>query len=216
MSEGHAKFPPSGAERWLKCGYSIKMAGFYKSVDTAASINGTNHHARGALHLENGTEPKDDKMRIYTNAVRMAAEGGELFVERRVIIVPELCEGTADAIVLRSDLLHIFDLKWGTSAVHATDNPQEKIYGIGAVQEFNLPDDLPVRLTIVQPNGKSGWPVKNWDTDVEHLMKFKKDKIIPAIQNGLSENPKAVAGSHCYWCPAKIHCKAYLLNKGKK
>lgn len=216
MSEGHAKFPPSGAERWLKCGYSIKMAPFYKNVDTAASINGTNHHARGALHLENGTDPKDDKMRIYTNAVRMAAEGGELFIERKVIIVPELCEGTADAIVIRPDLLHVFDLKWGKSAVHATDNPQEKLYGIGAVQEFNLPDDLPVRLTIVQPNGSSGWPVKNWDTDVEHLLKFKENKVLPAIDNGLGPNPKAVAGSHCFWCPAKIHCQAYLLHGKKK
>lgn len=211
----HAKFPPSGAERWLKCGYSIKMAPFYKSVDSAASINGTNHHSIGSMHLENGTEPADSKMRIYTNAVRMAAEGGELFVERKVIIVPELCTGTADAIALRPDLLHVFDLKWGKSAVHATENLQLKTYGIGAVQEFDLPKDLPVRLTIVQPNGSTGWPVKDWDTDVEHLLKFK-GRIEAAIEEGLKPNPKAVAGSHCFWCPAKIHCQAYLLHGKKK
>lgn len=216
MSEGHARFPPSGADRWLHCGYSIKMAPFYKSVDTAASIGGTNQHSKGSMHLENGTEPTDPKMRLYTNAVRMAAEGGELYVERKVIIVPELCSGTADAIVLRPDLLHIFDLKWGKSAVHATENSQMKTYGVGAVEEFDLPFDLPVRLTIVQPNGSSGWPIKDWDTDVRHLIKFKRDKIIPAIEVGLSSNPPAVAGSWCFWCPAKLHCKAYLVKAGKK
>lgn len=210
----HAKFAPSSADRWLKCGYSIKMAPFYKNVDNAASLNGTKHHEIGALHLLNATEPGDSKMRIYTNAVRMAAEGGEMFVERKVIIVPELCEGTADAIILRPDLLHLFDLKWGKSAVHATENSQMKTYGVGAVQEFDLPPDLPVRLTIVQPNGTVGWPVKDWDTDVEHLIRFKS-KIDAAIENGLKPNPVAVAGSHCFWCPAKIHCKAYLINKGR-
>lgn len=215
MSEGHARFPPSGADRWLHCGYSIKMAPFYKSVDTAASIGGTNQHSIGSMHLENGTEPKDPKMRIYTNHVRSVAEGGILLVERRVIIVPELCEGTADAIVLQPDILHIIDLKWGKSAVHA-DTSQLKTYGIGAIQEFDLPKDMPVRQTIVQPNGTSGWPVKHWDTDVEHLLKFKNEKIIPAIEIGLSPNPPAVAGSWCFWCPVKLHCKAYLMKTGKK
>jgi len=215
MSEGHAKFPPSGADRWLKCGYSIKMAPFYKSTDTAASINGTNHHSIGSMHLENGTEPSDPKMRIYTNAVRSAAEGGELFVERKVIIVPEICTGTADAIALHPDFMHVIDLKWGKSAVHA-DTAQLKTYGIGAVQEFDLPKDTPVRQTIVQPNGTSGWPIKHWDTTAGDLLKFRDEKILPAIENGLSPNPKAVPGSHCYWCPAKIHCKAYLMSVGKK
>jgi hypothetical protein len=213
----HAKFSPSGAERWLKCGYSIKMAPFYKNTDNAASLNGTKHHNIAAMHLENDTEPKDGKMRIYTNAVRQSAMDGELFIERKVIIVPELCEGTLDAGVIAIDRswARIFDLKWGTSAVHATDNPQEKLYLLGLLREFPMPPDTPVTLTIVQPNGSSGWPIKNWDTNVGHILKFK-DKVDAAIENGLKPNPAAVAGSHCFWCPAKIHCKAYLMSKGKK
>ena len=211
----HAKFPPSGAERWLHCGYSIKMAPFYKSTDSAASLGGTMQHSIGAMHLENGTEPGNPKMRTYTNHVRGAAEGGQLFVERKVIIVPELCDGTADAIVLHPDLVHVIDLKWGKSAVHA-DTPQLKTYGVGVVQEFDLPKDTPVRQTIVQPNGSSGWPIKHWDTTAGALLKFRDEKIIPAIEVGLSPNPPAVPGSWCYWCPVKIHCKAYLLQNGKK
>lgn len=211
----HAKFPPSAADRWLHCGYSIKMAPFYISVDNAASINGTNHHSIGALHLENGTEPSDHKMRIYTDHVRGAAEGGQLFVERKVIIVPELCTGTADAIVLHPDHGHVIDLKWGKSAVHA-DSSQLKTYSIGVVQEFDLPEDFPMRHTIVQPNGTSGWPVKHWDTTAGDMLRFRDEKILPAIEIGLGPNPKAVPGSWCYWCPVKLHCHAYLLHTGKK
>jgi hypothetical protein len=73
-----------------------------------------------------------------------------------------------------------------------------------------------VRQTIIQPNGSSGWPIKHWDTTAGDLLKFRDEKIIPAIENGLLPNPKAVAGGWCYWCPAKLHCRAYLLHTGKK
>lgn len=212
----HARFAPSAAERWLHCGYSIKMAPFYPSKDTAASIGGTNQHSIGALHLENYTEPKDPKMRIYTNEVRKAANDGDMLVEHKVIIVPELCTGTLDAAVVAFDRswIHIFDLKWGTSAVHATDNAQLKTYMIGLLNEFPMPPSTPLTLSIVQPNGKSGWPVKNWETEASVIYKFK-DRIDAAIDNGLSPNPKAVPGSWCYWCPVKFHCQAYLVYSGK-
>lgn len=210
----HAKFPPSGADRWLHCGYSIKMAPFYPNLDNVHSIKGTLKHDIAAMHLENGTEPGTNDLRIYTNHVRSAAEGGILYVERKVIIVPELCTGTADAIVLHPDNLGVIDLKSGKSAVHA-DAPQLKIYGIGVLQEFPMPKDTPVRLTIVQPNGSSGWPIKHHDTTAGVILKFK-DKVMAAIDEGLKDNPKAVAGSWCYWCPAKLHCHAYLIHTGKK
>ena len=208
----HALFPPSGAERWLRCAYSVQMSKLFKSTDTAASINGTKHHAIAALHLEQNTESKIKGMPVYLNAVRGAAEGNTLFVERKVIIVPDLCWGTSDAIVVAPNFINIFDLKWGKSAVHATDNPQEKLYGIGTLNEFPMPMSAPMRLSIVQPNVASGWPVKDWDTTVGHVIKFK-DKVHAAIDAALGPNPKAVAGSHCYWCPAKLHCQAYLKSK---
>ena len=211
----HAKFAPSAADRWLHCGYTIKMSPFYLNKDTAASMQGTDKHGSAAMHLENGTESADPNLKIYTNAVRAAANDGELFVEHRVVIVPDLCEGTLDAAVLSPEWLHAFDLKYGTSAVHATENPQLMLYGLGMVREHHLPRDFEVELTIVQPRAKVGWPVKNWTTDVAHLLKFY-EKVKRAIDEGLKENPKAVAGSWCYWCPVKFHCQAYLKHNGKK
>lgn len=214
----HAKFSPSAAARWLACGYSIKMAPFYRETTNRAAEHGTEKHAIAEMHLLNGTEPRDPKLRVYTNAVRGALEShpeGKLFVEQKVIIVPELCEGTLDAAVATPDWLHNFDLKYGKSPVSATENPQQMLYGLGIALAFDLPKDFPVTLTIVQPNASSGWPVKNWDTNVGYLLKFK-ETVDRAIEEGLKENPKAVAGHHCYWCPAKMHCQAFLIHKGKK
>lgn len=207
----HAQFPPSAVERWLRCGYSVKMAPLFPETNTPASLNGTKHHGIASTHLIAGTESKIPGIKLYTREVRKdITDDSLLLVERKVIIVPNLCYGTLDSSVILPDWLRLLDLKWGTSAVHATDNPQLKTYAIGLLKEFPRDDDSPMRLTIVQPNGKTGLPVKDWDTTAGQVMKFLP-KIEAAIEEGLKPNPKAVAGSHCFWCPAKLHCKEYLL-----
>jgi hypothetical protein len=208
----HALFSPSAAERWMRCGYSVKMSKFYPSTTNAAAEEGTRQHAIAADLLLSG-ENANSVLQTYLQLVRN--QPGELFVERKVVIVPDLCEGTADAIrVDAPEALYVSDLKFGKKLVHATDNLQLKLYALGALREFPLPRYAKVRLTIIQPNS-TGIPVRPWDTTVEHILKFKP-KVEAAIEEGLKENPKAVAGSHCFWCPAKIHCHAYLLHIGKK
>ena len=51
-------------------------------------------------------------------------------------IVPD-CFGTADCIVLCGDTLHIFDFKYGKGVpVSAGNNPQLRLYALGAVSEY--------------------------------------------------------------------------------
>lgn len=211
----HAKFPPSGADRWLKCGYSVKMAEYFPSKETPASKEGTRQHAIAAFHLENGTESNAPGLRTYLSTVRDCANDGRLFVEKKVDIVPGHCWGTSDAVVVGEDWISVLDLKWGTSLVTAIGNPQLKLYAIGALREF-LPDiaDAVVCLTIVQPNAK-GWPVKRWATTAKKLFEFIP-VVEAAIEEGLKADPKAVTGNHCYWCPAKLHCHAYLVGGNNK
>jgi len=211
----HAKFAPSAAERWLNCGLTVKLSPMYPDRSNAASEQGTFKHGVAAMHLENGTEPSDPKLRIYTEAVRSVAGEGELLVEHKVIIVPDLCEGTLDAAVITPTWFYNFDLKYGTHPVPAVDNPQQMLYGLGIVRKYELKRDHECTLAIVQPNAKSGWPVKKWNTDVATLLKFY-ERVKWAIDEGMKENPKAVAGHHCFWCPAKMHCNAYLISRGGK
>lgn len=211
----HAMFSPSSANRWLVCDLAAQMNQLFISHDTAASSLGTERHGCAAMHLENDTEPKDKHLKIYTNAVRQAAVDGELFVEEKVVIVPDYCEGTADATVVAADWFKVFDLKYGKSPVSATDNPQLKIYGVGFVMRHDLPPDMPGDLVIVQPRASTGWPVKTWGTTAGDLLEFKNEVVEPAIERGLKPNPKGTAGRHCFWCPGKLHCQAYLTRGGK-
>lgn len=209
----HALFPPSGAERWLKCAYSVKISTLFPSIDNAASLEGTRRHEICSLHLIADTDSKDKGEQTYINAVRKA--DGELFVEHKVVVVPGLCWGTLDAAKVYPTYLSLFDLKWGKSPVQATDNPQMLCYANGLLREIPLPRGTPVDLTIVQPNASSGWPVKHHRIDVDRVLEFKP-KIMIAIDNAMKDNPVAIPGKHCYWCPAKMHCEAYLYEKGKK
>lgn len=209
----HAMFAPSAASRWLVCPKTAKLSAMFPDTSTEASRRGTAKHETGAQHLLDGTDSDDSKMQLYLNAVR--EEPGELFVERKLVVVPGACWGTADAIKLSREKLSLFDLKWGKSMVHATNNPQLLTYGCGVLREFPLPRDTPAELVIVQPNAATGWPVKRWSLTVGDIIDFKP-KIIIAIAEAQKPNPKGVPGSHCYWCPGKMHCKEYLISVGKK
>lgn len=211
----HALFPPSAAERWMTCPYSVKMVPLYPNYSNAASEEGTRQHKIAEKHLKEGTHPTDHKMATYVGSVREHLGEAELCVEREVVIVPKLCWGTADAAAVSEERIKLFDLKWGTHPVSATENKQEMIYALGLLREYPLPRSAIIDLFIIQPNVKSGWPVKRWTTNVERLLDFKKEVII-AIDNAMTDKPKAVAGNHCFWCPAKPHCQAYLAMAGGK
>ncbi len=209
----HAKFAPSAADRWLACGYSVKMAAFFPNKETPATSDGVRHHAIAAQHLLDNSDSANPQLQSYLKEVRSSQ--GELLVERKVIMVPGLCWGTSDVIVLGDRALGVYDLKWGVSPVPAVNNPQLLLYAFGALREFPIPRNATVSLNIVQPRASSGWPVKTWLTTPDHILQFRP-RLMAAIEEGLKENPKAVAGHHCYWCPAKLHCHAYLFSIGQK
>lgn len=205
-------FRPSKVEQWLHCGFSVAAAPLFPPTSNAAADNGTKHHGIASTHLDNGTESKIPGINMYLREIRKdLADDSQLFVERKIIVLKDLCEGTLDSAVIRPGWRRNLDLKWGKSAVHATDNGQLKLYAIGLDNEFPADPGDPLRLTIVQPNGSTGLPVKNWDTTMGHVRKFM-DKVHAAVDEGLKPVPKQKAGSHCYWCPAKAFCEEYLKN----
>ena len=61
--------------------------------------------------------------------------------------------GTGDCIIVSDDVLHIVDLKYGTGIlVEAEENPQMKLYALGALEIFDaLYDIREVSMTIFQP-----------------------------------------------------------------
>lgn len=58
--------------------------------------------------------------------------------------------GTADVLIVTEDTIHVIDLKFGAGVpVSAVDNPQLRLYGMGALNLF--PNTYLIKMTINQP-----------------------------------------------------------------
>lgn len=149
----------------------------------------------------------------------------ELYVEQQVpighITGEEDARGTSDAIIIAvwpdgTATIHCADLKYGKGIeVEADDNPQLKLYALGAVEKFGLLYEFKdVRLSIHQPRIRT--TPSEWECGIDHLMAFSKfasERAYHAMQVKDNEKPEAyrhhlVAGDHCKkaFCRARGHC----------
>lgn len=155
----------------------------------------------------------------YIDAVREAAQGGELHVEQRLPIfggaIPDQF-GTSDAVIVGGTVLHVMDLKYGQGVqVFAEENEQLMLYALGALDEFDALGSIDtVRMTVAQPRLNH---FDTWECTVEHLRAFEQ-RAIAAGQRALlladmyKDGPNGilkadlVPGDHCKFCKAKATC----------
>lgn len=115
--------------------------------------------------------------------------------------------GTSDVCILTPSVLDVIDLKFGRVLVEAKDNPQLKLYGLGALEHFYFmyPNIRKVRTHIVQPLlGYIG---------VEEYKPSELRAFGDVARNAAIEarrpNPRLRPGEkQCAYCPAKAVCKA--------
>ena len=132
----------------------------------------------------------------------------DVFAERRVDyghIAPEGF-GTADCIVIGNGELHVVDYKNGAGVrVSAEDNPQLKLYGLGAMWEFALLHHIErVGLHIVQPNADG---ISSWETTAAELEAWG-EQVRPIAQAAYDGVGECQSGEWCRWCRARVDCPA--------
>ena len=162
----------------------------------------------------------------YIDAVREAAQGGELHVEQRLPIfggvIPDQF-GTSDAVVVFPKKLKCADLKYGRGVqVFAEENEQLMLYGLGALDEFDLLGDIEeVELIIHQPRLNH---YDSWTCSVEHLRTFEQraieagnralhiaeslDGLTPLAIEANAEKILNPGPDQCRFCKAKATCPA--------
>lgn len=220
----HAELSPSSAHRWIACPGSVALSRGVERTDTAYSREGTFAHGVAAQCLLDGTDAASkigqtgdgflvdtemaEHIQVYLDAVRstLAIEGGELDVETKVVVSPNIW-GTKDAGIRVPHAVHVFDFKYGAGVfVSAADNEQMQTYALGDVLPENLRPDTPVFMHIVQPRCNADRPWRTSQTTVKWLMDVWKPTLENAEKAALAPNAPLHPGEHCGFCPAKHFC----------
>lgn len=115
--------------------------------------------------------------------------------------------GTGDVVILANDILEIIDLKYGKGVpVSAEDNPQMKLYALGALEGFGFIYDVKtVRMTIYQPRIDN---VSSWEISAAELLQWAETELKPKAKLAWAGKGEATAGDWCQFCKVKARCKA--------
>lgn len=230
MPGQHAYLSPSSAKQWISCPPSIKLEqNFPEKGESEAAKEGTLAHSIAEQKLNKWINRKrnkivcDDKdMDTYTddyrdyvievyNQVKKSCKDPVIKIEQHLDLKEWIKEdgGTADAIIIGDDTLHIIDLKYGKGvAVSAKDNPQIRLYALGAINEYQLLYDFTnVHMHIFQPRVSGG--ISEEVMSVDDLIVWGDEVVKPAAELAYrGEGEYHPSEDTCRWCRAKGACKA--------
>ena len=146
--------------------------------------------------------------RLY-EAQRLCPDA-RLMVEQRLDFSSWVPEGfgTGDAVIVSDRTLEVCDLKYGKGVrVVAAENPQARLYGLGALEAFgDLYDFTHVRNTIIQPRVNED-PVTD-ETLTRADLEAWGESIRPTAQLAWVGRGEFQPGDHCKFCAARAICSA--------
>jgi hypothetical protein len=218
----HALLSASSAHRWLACPPSAVAAEAYPDQDTEFTREGTlAHEVAEIIARMRGNKPWPDLPEGYTQEMVECAESyadyideqkknndAVVLLEQRVDFSPWVPEGfgTCDCILIQGDTLVIIDYKYGQGVpVSAKDNPQMKLYALGALNDYGFACDVKkVEMHIFQPR------LNNISDDcltVDELMAWAEKTVKPTAAKAFKGKGQYNAGENCRFCPHAGRCR---------
>lgn len=143
--------------------------------------------------------------------VKDADSSAMLAVEQRVDFSEYVPNGfgTSDVVIIGDDEITVIDLKYGKGVeVTAEDNPQIRLYALGAIDLFGLMYEFKtVNMVIYQPRREN---ITQESMSVSDLIEWANEVVKPAAELALSDKPSYCPGDWCtsHFCPGAGACKA--------
>lgn len=234
MSNPLLKTSPSSAASWVHCtaGPQFIVDNLHRlpeKTDTAYSLEGKEAHdwAKKLNAGEITAEQIPEKFRepvvfycnVCTETYKLHPQKPDRYLEEEVppFYRPE-GKCFIDFGLISSAGIDINDYKHGAGVpVDAVNNEQLAIYAQSLITSLDgiyaFPDDLPVRIRIIQPRYNGEEKVKLWELTVVELREFceKIDESANIVLNYPQHQKFAPSeGDHgaCRWCRAKAICQA--------
>lgn len=243
MPDIHARLSASGAKKWINCPGSIQLEENFEDKPSQFAEEGTNAHALGEAKIRLAT--KEYNRTKYHNAIRNLeitedmedyAESYKNYVIERynsalqktpdaILMLEQRLDfskyvpdgfGTGDAVIIAEGKLEIIDLKYGKGVeVSAVDNPQLRLYALGAYEAFDMLYGFDtVEMTIYQPRLDN---ISSESISVAELLEWG-ESVKKAAQLANDDSiTECVAGKHCDtgFCKARPVCRAYAEERQK-
>lgn len=222
----HALLSASSAHRWLACPPSAVAAEAYPAQDTDFTREGTRAHEvaefRALYRLHQHDDPLDREPGVgetqemvdcadgYADYIQELTKSDDavILLEQRVDFSPWVPDGfgTCDCIIIQGETLTIIDYKYGQGvSVSAVDNPQMKLYALGALNDYGIAYDVTrVEMHIYQPR------LNNTSVDkltVAELLTWAEGTVQPVAAKAAKGEGDYATGEHCRFCPHAGKCR---------
>ncbi|WP_294655448.1 DUF2800 domain-containing protein [uncultured Fusobacterium sp.] len=232
----HAVLSASGASRWLACTPSARLEEQFPDSTSEYAKEGTLAHEVCELKVRKNlieqiptrtyntklkklkeNELWQDEMDKFTDVyleyiqelVHSYSCSPAVMVEKKVDFSQYVPEGfgTADCIVIAEGTMHIIDFKYGKGvAVSSENNPQMKLYALGAYLEYSMLYPIEkIKMTIVQPRLEN--EASESEIFVAELMDWAENVVKPLAEKAYKGEGTYIAGNHCRFCRAKATCR---------
>jgi hypothetical protein len=184
----------------------------YEPAGEAAAIGTAIHELSEIIlsgkEIPTGTDPEHLSMaQGYANFINALVENPrkkliEVNLDEGLKSLHPALGGTADAVLVDGDHLHVVDLKTGRVAVDATDNKQLLTYALGAMRQFKAPSHITCTMHIFQPRvGHSKWTVSG------AYLELHGKRLKEAAELALTgDAPTSPSPDACRYCKAKTIC----------
>jgi hypothetical protein len=136
-------------------------------------------------------------------------EDALLLIENKIDLTDYIEDGfgTNDDVIISDGIMDVIDLKYGKGVkVYAKENPQLKLYGLGALVRYNFMYDIhTVRLHIVQPRLDH---IDTWEISVVDLLNWGETEVKTKAKLAYEGGGEPCPGDWCKWCKFKPKCRA--------
>lgn len=226
----HSMLSASSSYRWTKCPPSAKLNA--KAEDTGSDFarEGTCAHelceykVRKMLgeDVQNPTENLDfydsemeDCANEYANYINECISAAKEKCSDPIVLVEQRLDfftyvpggfGTGDCVIVADEVLHIVDFKYGQGVeVSAENNPQMKLYALGALALFDGIYDIEnISMTIFQPRLNN---ISVSEITKAELLDWAENTLKPISELAAKGEGEFKAGEHCRFCKVKATCR---------